>query len=414
MNTRIQKKMMGLRTNQIALFALLLLSSFVSPILTVFFAIYIFISSPSDRTAIVCSVGVAFSAALIAHGIVYKHDVDMTRWMVECDFYTGKNILSIWSSVNSDHNGLLVWNLLCWITGNSGDLRLLQSLAAFFGYGLISWIMMSGYVKKPVNSFVFVALLVFLFLAIPVQPIIGNVRSALGCLLCATAFCSRTSCNLKGSLVPLLLIFTACLIHYSMVLPLLIYIFQPLLTKKPIFSLLLSAFVLFVCLSAAPLLLEIDMLNNIPIVSNILQKAAFYSAGTQWDQAMAKDVFSIISHVLSLLLLGLICLKLICSNSHDDLSVITLVMIASVVVMEFTFVNVGNRLKYIPILMFSVLMLDDNKRGCIQNLKVSRWVDSLMFGSAFLVCLISMYRFIPSFNYFHVIAGAFLFPVMLI
>lgn len=62
--------------------------------------------------------------------------------MVECGYYDGRNILSIGTSLNEDHNGLLVWNFLCWVTGNIGDLRLLQSLAAFFGYGLIAWLMM--------------------------------------------------------------------------------------------------------------------------------------------------------------------------------------------------------------------------------------------------------------------------------
>ena len=60
--------------------------------------------------------GLGFSAALVAHGIVYNHPVDMTRWMVECGYYDGRNILSIGTSLNEDHNGLLVWNFLCWVT----------------------------------------------------------------------------------------------------------------------------------------------------------------------------------------------------------------------------------------------------------------------------------------------------------
>ena len=72
--------------------------------------------------AVVCAFGIGFSAALAAHGIVYNHSVDMTRWMVECRYYDGRSILSIGTSLNEDHNGLLVWNLLCWITGNIGNL----------------------------------------------------------------------------------------------------------------------------------------------------------------------------------------------------------------------------------------------------------------------------------------------------
>lgn len=403
--------MRDLEGNLTGLSILLLLLSLTSPILAVCFAVYFFVNIPSNRNAVACSIGIAFSAALIAHGIVYKHDVDMTRWMLECEYYDGKGILSIWNSLNEDHNGLLVWNLLCWITGNSGDLRLLQSLAAFMGYGLISWTMMNVYAKERTKPSIFVAVLVFLFLAIPVQPIVGNVRSALGCLLCAAAFCSRTSYGPKGSIGSLVLIAIACLIHFSMVLPLAIFIFQPLISRKPLLSSIACALVLFIGLAASPILLEIGIFGDVPVVSNILQKAAFYSSGTQWDQEMAKDFLSNLSHVLSLLMLGLICLRLFRLNLHNNLASVTLLMIACVVVMEFSFVNVGNRLKYIPIMLFSVLMIEDGGKDRIASMKLTSIYDAAMFTSAFIVCLISMYRFIPSFNYIQVIFQAVFFPL---
>lgn len=120
------------RGNALGMVFFLGVCAIVSPLLAVFLSLLVFTGTPTKKMAVACALGVGFSAALVAHGIVYNHPVDMTRWMVECRYYDGRNILSIGTSLNEDHNGLLVWNFLCWVTGNIGDLRLLQSLAAFF------------------------------------------------------------------------------------------------------------------------------------------------------------------------------------------------------------------------------------------------------------------------------------------
>ena len=143
------------RGNALGMVFFLGVCAIVSPLLAVFLSLLVFTGAPTKKMAVACALGVGFSAALVAHGIVYNHPVDMTRWMVECAYYDGRNILSIGTSLNEDHNGLLVWNFLCWVTGNIGDLRLLQSLAAFFGYGLIAWLMMDRCAEETTDAWAF-------------------------------------------------------------------------------------------------------------------------------------------------------------------------------------------------------------------------------------------------------------------
>lgn len=397
--------------NALGMVSLFAIGAFISPLLTVFLSLLVFTGAPTKKMAVACAFGIGFSAALAAHGIVYNHSVDMTRWMVECRYYDGRSILSIGTSLNEDHNGLLVWNLLCWITGNIGDLRLLQSLAAFFGYGLIAWLMMDKSADESTDAWAFLPLMLFIFFAIPTQPLIGNVRSALGCVICAVAICKRGSYEIKGSLPSLILIIVACLIHSSMLLVLVLFLIQPILDRNPIRNSIICAAAVVVLISAASALLASHLFDGVPVITSVLEKASFYTVGTEWDQEQAGDLLSKLSHMLSLLLLGLLLLRIYATKQRDGRTALVLVLMACVIAMELTLVNVGNRLKYIPILIGSTYLLNNRGRGMAAD---SRWpilTDVVLMLLAMGICLISMVSFIPSFNYVEVMKTAVFYPL---
>lgn len=386
----------------------------VSPLLTVLFSLLVFTGSPTKKMAIACALGIGFSAALVAHGIVYNHPVDMTRWMVECRYYDGRSILSIGTSLNEDHNGLLAWNLLCWITGNVGDLRLLQSLAAFFGYGLIAWLMMDKCAEESTDEWAFLPLILFVFLAVPTQPLIGNVRSALGCAICAVAICKRRSYGFRESLPSLVLVIVACLIHSSMLLVLLLFLFQPILERNPVRNSIVCVVAVVVVISAASVLLASHLFDGTPVITTVLKKASFYTTGTEWDQDQAGDLLSNLSHVFSLLLLGVLLLRIYATRQRDGRTAFVLVLTMCVIAMELTLVNVGNRLKFIPILIGSTCLFNNKGRGLAVD---SRWpilADAVLMLLAIAVWLISMASFIPSFNYVEVMKDAVFYPLSLL
>lgn len=384
--------------------------AYISPLMGICLAFAFFCKAPTRRNAVICAIGIGAAAALSAYGIRYKSPTDMTRWMDECRYYTGKSFLMIPNSSNPDHSGLLVWNLMCWLVGNVGDLYLLQSLAAFLGYGLVFWLPMRAYANRDISLRQFNYTLLFLFLAIPTQVIVGNVRSALGCILCSIAFCTRKSYDVKRSIPGFVIIAVACLIHSSMVLGLVVYVLQPLISHHPIKLSVLVAICLFVFFSCSPVLAESHLLSEVPIVSRILEKASFYTVGTEWDQQEAKNILSIASHVLGIFLLGLVCLRALFCKKRDNLFAVTILMVLCVVSMETTLANVGNRLQYIPIVTGSLLMLDEESAKAERYKRLLEWVSRLMMIIAFVVCLISMRRFVPTFNYPRVLLSMVFYP----
>lgn len=399
--------------NALGMVFFFVISAFVSPLLTVILSFLFFIGTPTKKMAVACAFGVGFSAALAAHGIVYSHPVDMTRWMAECRYYDGRSILSIGTSLNEDHNGLLVWNLLCWITGNIGDLRLLQSFAAFFGYGLITWLMMDRCAEEMTDVWAFFPLVLFVFFAIPTQPLIGNVRSALGCVVCAIAICKRESYDFKESLPSLTLIIVAYLIHSSMLLVFVLFLLQPIIERNPIRNSIICAVAIVAMVSVASMLLASHLFDGVPIIARVLEKASFYTVGTEWDQEQAGDFVSNFSHVLSLLLLGFMLLRIFATKQFDGRTAFVLILTMCVIAMELTLVNVGNRLQYIPILVGSTYLLNNKGRGIAVD---SRWpilVDAVLMLLAAAIWLISMVSFIPSFNYAEVMKITVFYPLSL-
>jgi hypothetical protein len=389
---------------------LLFAASFISPLFGALFALVLFATNRTRGMAAAASIGIAFAAAFAAHGIEYKHATDMTRWMIECGYYAGEPLSSIFTSLNGDHQNLWIWNLACWVCGNIGDLHLLQSMAAFIGYGLMSWLMFSNAAEEKTSLWALIPALLFLFLAVPTQPIVGNVRSTVGCIMCAVAFCGRKGYSFKESLPGFVLIVVACLIHDSMVIALAIYLVQPLIARAPVKFSIILALCILVLVGGSSLLYASGIFNGIPFMQTILQKASFYTTGTEWDQEQATDALSNVRHILCLVLLALLFVRVLVTGQRGGRTAVVLAVTLCVFAMEATLVNVGNRLQYIPILIGATLLLNNQGREIAAGERWPLFIDAVMLVVAFAICMISMSSFIPSFNYGEVMKAMVFFP----
>ncbi len=398
----------------LALGIMLVFVAFVSPALAVVFSLALFTASPSKRMAVMASVGIAFAAAFVAHGIEYKHAVDMTRWMTECSYYEGKGLFSIYNSGNADHNGLLLWNFACWAVGNSGDLYLLQSIAAFVGYGLMSWLMLDKAAEEKTPACALLQVLLLVFLAVPTQAIVCSVRSTIGCIMCSAAFYTRKGHGLKESLPGFAIILLACLLHSSMVLVLAVFVAQPLIERAPVKTSILLAVGIVAIVEGSVSLVSLGLFNDVPLLGKALEKAAFYTTGTEWDQQEMTKLLPNISHVLVMLFLILLYARVHVTGQKGGLLAITLAMIACVIGMELTLVNVGNRFRFIPIILGSMLLLNNQGREAVAQYRWVALADKTLIVLALAICLISMRSFIPSFNWTRVLTYIVLNPLSFI
>lgn len=388
-------------------------TAFVSPLLALCLSTILFAGCPSRKMAVSCAFGIALSMSLVVSGIEYRHPVDMTRWMAECQFYTGKSVLSVLSSSNSDHDGLIVWNVWCWLVGNSGSLALLQVSGAFVGFGLTSWVVMDACARERTDAAAFLALFIFVVLAVHMQAIVAYMRSTLGCILCATAFYIRRSYGIRDSIPSLLLILLACGIHTSMVVAFALLILQPFIAKNPKSGALICALALAAVASAATILITSHVLDGLPLVGDAIKKASIYTEGTGWDQQQAKDSLAVAGHALSMVLLGMLLLRTFLTSQDDYRFPVMLVMGFCVFAMEATLVNVGNRLIYIPLIIGSTLCLNNEERKALSKLRWPLLLDFCLFIVSALVCLIALRNFIPSFNYIGVAKYAVFYPSIL-
>lgn len=399
--------------NPLGIAILLADTAFVSPLLALCLSTVLFAGKPSRKMAMSCAFGIAISMALVVSGIEYRHPVDMTRWMAECQFYTGKSFLTVLSSSNADHDGLIVWNVWCWLVGNSGNLTLLQVSGSFMGFGLTSWVVMDACARERTDTTAFLTLFIFVVLAVHMQAIVAYMRSTLGCILCATAFYIRRSYGVKDSIPSFILILLACGIHTSMVVALALFILQPLIAKNPKSGALICAFALAVVASAATILITSHTLDGLPLIGDAIRKASVYTEGTGWDQQQAKDSLAVTGHVLSMVLLGMLLLRTFLTSQDDYRFPVMLVMSFCVFTMEATLVNVGNRLIYIPLLIGSTLCLNNEERKALSRQRWPLLLDLSLFVVATLVCLIALRNFIPSFNYIGVAKYAIIYPSIL-
>ena len=149
------------------------------------------------------------------------------------------------------------------------------------------------------------------------------------------------------------LIIVACLIHNSMLLVLVLFLVQPILERNPVRNSIICVVAVVTMISVASVLLASHLFDGVPVITSVLKKASFYTIGTEWDQEQADNLLSNLSHVFSLLLLGVLLLRIYATRQHDGRTALVLVLTMCVIAMELTLVNVGNRLKFIPILIGS-------------------------------------------------------------
>lgn len=397
--------------NVLGIAVLVICVAFLSPALAVCVSLALFIGDPTRKMAVVCALGIAASMALLVSGIEYRHAVDMTRWMTECQFYAGKGILAIFTSSNTDHASLVVWNLWCWFVGNSGNLNMLQISGSFVGFGLVSWMLMDACAREQTDAVAFLSLFIFAALAVHMQAIVAYMRSTLGCILCATAFYVRRSYQYKASIPSLILILLACGIHSAMLIGLALFFLQPFIARNPKSAAFACAVGLMVAVSLASVLATSDFLNNVPMIRDALNKAYFYTVGTEWDQEQAEDALAVAGHIFSVALLVLLLFRSFLTSQHDYRFSIMLVSGLCVIAMETTLVNVGNRLIYIPLLLGTTLCLSNDGRKSLADMKWPLLLDPVMFAVAAAVCLIAFRSFIPSFNYIEVAKYAVFYPL---
>lgn len=382
----------------------------VSPAVGICMSILFFTGKPTRQNAVTCSLAFGLAMALITHGIEYKSPTDMTRWMQECEYYYGLPLDSIFTSLNQDHANLIVWNLWCWCVGNTGDLYLLQASAAFFGYWMLVWLVMDACVNNQTSRAAFLALLLFVLLAVPMEPIVRSVRSTIGCIICAVAFYVGANGDKSRSIKALILIVIACLIHKAMVVALAIWALQPLITSNPKKMAMVFGVGVYVVITVSGLLLSIGLFNGIPFLKESLGLANFYTEGTEWDQTQVGDPLQNVDHAARVVMLILMLVRIGLTRQNGNLAVLTLVGTAAVIAMELALVNVGLRFQYIPILLGCVLLLDNGGR---EKAMARGWavpIDFALFILALVSTAISCRWFIPMFNYLEVAESAIFFP----
>ena len=272
---------------------------------------------------------------------------------------------------------------------------------------------MDACARERTDTVAFIALFIFVVLAVHMQAIVAYMRSTLGCILCATAFYIRRSYGVKDSIFSLLLILLACGIHTSMVVAFALFILQPFIAKNPKSGALICALALAAVASAATFLITSHVLDGLPLVGDAIRKASVYTEGTGWDQQQAKDSLAVAGHVLSMILLGMLLLRTFLTSQDDYRFPVMLVMSFCVFAMEATLVNVGNRLIYIPLLIGSTLCLNNEERKALSEQRWPLLLDLCLFVVAALVCLLALRDFVPSFNYIGVAKYAVFYPSIL-
>ena len=198
-----------------------------------------------------------------------------------------------------------------------------------------------------------------------------------------------------------------------MLLVLVLFLVQPILERNPVRNSIICVVAVVTMISVASVLLASHLFDGVPVITSVLKKASFYTIGTEWDQEQADNLLSNLSHVFSLLLLGVLLLRIYATRQRDGRTALVLVLTMCVIAMELTLVNVGNRLKFIPILIGSTYLLNNKGRGLAVD---SRWpilADAVLMLLAMAVWLISMASFIPSFNYVEVMKSAVFYPLLL-
>ena len=336
-----------------------LIIAFISPLMVLFLAPLTFVKRPSHADAIVASLAIGLGFALVCHGITYSDpEVDALRIMHECAATKGLPLFDVLANPPSETTSLFVLNLWEWIVGQIGDLQLFQAIAAFLGYSMLAWLMFDCRASGRCTKSEFASMLVFVLVAVPMQTVVGNVRSTLVCIMAATAFYIQSKREVP-SISALCLLIASCGIHVIGFFGLLLWAFRKPASAHPwkvsvafMGGIALVSFFAFVLSS---------YFSSLGFINDFLQKLLLYKEGTDYDQANAGKLTTQLTHAMELLLLCLMVLRLKVAGRKSPLVSLSIVSIACTFATELLLVNVGTRLMYLPLLMSACAFLCGGK-----------------------------------------------------
>lgn len=392
-----------IQTSSLAIHILSILFIPISPALAIPLVLWAFLKFSSRANAVISSALLGLASAFIVYPITYQYFVDMERWALECIYYQGRSITAISTSLNPDHQKLLVWNLWCWIIGNSGNLRLLQSSAAFFGYAFLCWPLLDMRAREEITNKRLLIILLISALAVPIQGIVGNVRSTLSCIIVVAVFYCQHRAK-KRTLAQFFIIICTIFIHSLMLIPLLLWMMIPIIKRFPRST---SALLFFLIIGGVAVsdYVSTSGLFGEGVIGDIFESIRIYSVGTEFDQEYVKSTTAIAQLILLILLFTILTLRLHFAKRVTPVYISYVVVLAG---MQIVLVNVGSRLQTIPLLLGfqSIAAGQDSERYTK--------LDRALFAVVLLRSMIDFYAFAITFNWLGVLSSSIFWPLALI
>ena len=376
----------------------LLLIAFISPMMVLFLAPFTYAKHPSRSDAILASIAIGLAFALVCHGIIYSNvEVDALRIAHECMATRHMSLAYAITNPPSESVSLIVLNLWEWVVGQLGDPNLFQASAAFFGYSMLAWLMFDCLLTGNCTKSEFATMFVFVLVAVPMQTIVGNVRSTLVCIMAAVAFYIQSKSE-RTSVLALGLLVVACGIHVIGPIGLLLWFVRKIAISHP-WKLSVAFVVGFAFLSLFSFVIS-SYFSGLAFVNDFMQKLMLYTEGTSYDQASAGQFMTKLTHFMGLLLLCMVLFRLMVSGRKSKLIPLSIVATACTFATEFLLVNVGTRLIYLPLLMSSCAFLcGERDTGSNRQASLVVLLDFLIFVTAFALSSYSWMRFLATFNW---------------
>lgn len=390
----------------------LIIIAFISPLMVLFLAPLTFVKRPGHTDAIVASLAIGLSFALVCHGITYSDpEVDALRIMRECAATRGLPIYDVLASPPSESTSLFLLNLWEWIVGQIGDLRLFQAIAAFLGYSMLAWLMFDCMASGRCTKSEFATILIFVLIAVPMQTVVGNVRSTLVCIMAATAFYIQSKRE-APSIPALCILILSCGIHVIGYVGLLLWSFRKPAIVHP--WKVSAAFIGGIALVSIFAFVLSSFFGSLGFINDFLQKLLLYKEGTDYDQVNAGKITTQLTHAMELLLLCLMVLRLKVAGRKSQLVSLSIVSIACTFAMELLLVNVGTRLMYLPLLMSACAFLCGEKSPSTRRqVHILILLDLSICIIAFVLSGYSWIYFLRTFNWEDVLLGAVFLPASL-
>lgn len=391
----------------------LLILDFISPLMVLFLASFTFMKRPSRVDAVLASLAIGLGFGLVCHGIVYSSmDVDAVRIMRECAATKGLPLFDVLANPPSESVSLFVLNLWEWIVGQTGDLQLFQAIAAFLGYGMLAWLIFDCRVNGSCTNSEFATMLVFVLIAVPMQTVVGNVRSTLVCIMAATAFYIQAKRD-APAISALCILIMSCGIHVIGYIGLLLWVFRKPATAHP--WKVSAVFVGGAALASFFASVLSSNFGSLSFVNDFLQKLLLYKEGTDFDIVNAGRFTTQLAHVMDFLLLLLMVLRLKVAGRKSPLVALSIVTIACTLAMEFLLVNVGTRLMYLPLLMSACAFLCGEKRASTkQQVHLLITLDLAICIIALALSSFSWISFLKTFNWGDVLFSIVFLPSVLL